>query len=76
MMGFLEFAAWRQNNGLPDPVAMLLKLGIDPHGPREVDVMRMVKDEKKRSGGSAPAKASSRHGVARTIAPVAPFSKG
>lgn len=46
MMGFLEYAARRQKAALPSPEKMLARLGIDPHGPHEIDVMRMVKAEK------------------------------
>ncbi|WP_337173532.1 hypothetical protein [Paludisphaera sp.] len=59
MMSFLEYVARRQKAGLPDPTTMLALLGVDPHGPHEIDVLRMVKDEKKRAA-QAPAIATSK----------------
>lgn len=49
MISFHEYAAWRQQAGLPSPEGLLALLGISPGGPHEIDVMRLVKDEKRRA---------------------------
>lgn len=67
MMSFNEYAARRQKMTLPSPATMLTLLGIDPHGPHDVEVMRMTKAMKK-AADQAHARAKSRFGVARTIA--------
>lgn len=41
MQTFYEYLAQRQ--ALPDPVTMYRRLGIDPSGPNDVEVMRLVK---------------------------------
>jgi hypothetical protein len=45
-MNFYKYVAWRQRAALPDPVTMLTRLGIDPEGPSEVEVMRLTKQMK------------------------------
>lgn len=47
MMSFSEYAAWRQRTSLPDAHTMLIKAGIDPHGPHQIEVMRLTKVMKK-----------------------------
>ena len=49
MIDFHEYVARRQKPALPSPERLLARLGIDPHGPHEIDILRMVKDEKKRA---------------------------
>lgn len=49
MIDFHEYVARRQKAALPSPERLLALLGIDPHGPHEIDVLRMVKDGKKRA---------------------------
>ncbi len=55
MMTFHEYAAWRKKTTLPDPVTMLMRAGISKDVPHEIDVMRFVKDEKRRTA-QAPTK--------------------
>lgn len=72
MKTFMEFVAWRKKSGLPDSVTLMAKMGIDPHGPHEVDFMRMMKDGKKRAAQAPPtysrwiASGIGRKGLART----------
>jgi hypothetical protein len=47
MMTFHEYAAWRKKTTLPDALTMLARAGVDPHGPHEVEIMRMTKAMKK-----------------------------
>lgn len=58
MMSFFEYAAWRQRTGLPDAETMLRRAGIDPHGPHEIEVLRLVKQMKK-ADAQAPSITSS-----------------
>jgi hypothetical protein len=59
VIDFFEFIAQKQKPRLPDPVTMLRMLSIDPEGPDEIQVMKMVKQMKKQaaaipSRGSGP----------------------
>jgi len=42
VIDFYEFLVGRRKMILPDPVTMLVMLGIDPTGPHEVEVVRLV----------------------------------
>src|SRR4051794_29824078 len=46
MLTFFEFVNGRRKPGLPGPVTMLARLGIDPNGPSEVEVLRLKKAQK------------------------------
>jgi hypothetical protein len=69
----LTFSEWRRRVALPDPRTMLAMLGIDPHGPHDVEVLRLTKELKKADGlaavriGSATALSSRPPGRARRV---------
>jgi hypothetical protein len=59
VIDFFEFIALKQKPRLPDSLTMMRKLSIDPEGPDEIQVMKMVKQMKKQAAalpirGSGP----------------------
>ncbi len=65
MMSFYEYA-WRKKAALPDAETMLAMAGIDPHGPHEIEVMRLTKQMKK-AAAQAPGKAGARIALSRRL---------
>jgi hypothetical protein len=57
---------WRKKTGFPVAAKLMAMLGIKPHGPHEVEVMRMVKGMK-RAAERAPTKASTGIAWARRV---------
>lgn len=49
----MTFSEWRRRMALPDPRTMLAMLGIDSHGPHDVEVLRLTKELKKADGRAA-----------------------